>query len=615
MKKYLLYILPLLAVISCQKTETGNGDNGGKEEQTPTTCSVSGFAQKGQLAKGSQVTAFATGADLVATGESFPANIADDRGSFAIGGKTQAPYLELRVDGYYFDELNGKMSTNPLYLEAFVESSGSKANLNLMTTAIKLRVKNLIKNGKSFSDANKQAQTELLSALGVSGQVENFYDMDITGTSDSDAVLLAFACMIQNGRDASGVSTFIQEIASDLESDGKISDDNIKKIADKKNEIDAFNVIENLAAFYKEKNITDANLPPFYKYLNEDLDNDFVFYDDVCGSISITIGVNPGDTKSSKSTSSGPDNWQAIDGSIRILSTKEFTVESDSEWMTCSIENIFGPAFKVNFDGKENEGTTERTATLSFKDKSGILLGTKTFTQSGHVTRLHIRFPSNTKATLDQNAIKVGDKVSVNGVIKEVESIDGEYALVTVSSAKQFSVCWPIENMGYNENCAYVVKTFPSEVTPNVKTQYYGGRQSIDGTILTGDIAMEMKVCTSVITFQTNNYPTATYAIVTGNAADDCLSGTVTYVWNPSEIMYNPTLVEFFSFENKSQSVKIIELDNLGINYVQVLPQVLESGITISLYDSIGTELVKRTTSKSMTLERGYIYPMGNIPQ
>lgn len=74
MKKYLLCILPLLAVLSCEKAS----DDNEKDEPQAKTCSISGFAQKGQLAKGSQVTAFATGADLVATGESFPANISDD---------------------------------------------------------------------------------------------------------------------------------------------------------------------------------------------------------------------------------------------------------------------------------------------------------------------------------------------------------------------------------------------------------------------------------------------------------------------------------------------------------------------------------------------------------
>lgn len=600
MNKIVLPFLALSVIVSCGKAEPENGS--AEESGSSKSCSVSGVAQKGQLAKGSQVTAFAIDKSLVASGESFPANISDDKGSFAISGKTEAPYLELRVDGYYFNELTGKTSSSPLYLEAFVSSSEQKANLNLLTTSIKLRIKNLIKGGKAIADAQSQAQNELLSAYGFGSNAGNFEDMDITGTSDADAILLAYACMMQYGRNASEVSTLVQEISSDLETDGAVGSVNVSKLTDNKKKVDVFTVIENIAAYYKEKGITDASIPPFYKYLNEDLNKDFVFYDDVYGSTNLSpVGDN--------------DKWQAIDGTARILSTKEFVVESDSDWMTATIESVFGPAFKVKYSGNENEGTTQRTAILTFKDKAGNVLGTKEFTQTGHVTRLHIKLPeSETKATLDQSGMKVGDKVSVNGVIKEVESIEGGYALITVASAAQFSVCWPTENMGYNENCSYVVKTFPAEVSPNIKPQYYGGRRDFDGTaILTGDIVVNMKNCTSVLAFGTSNYPTASYAIITGNSESDCLSGTVTYVWDLSDLMCYPTLVEFYSFENKSNTVKIKDLDNSGMNYVHILPQTLASGFSLTLYDSNGTELVKKTKSSAMEFQRGKVYSFGNI--
>lgn len=601
MKKYLLYVLPLLAVLSCQKTETDKGDNGGKEDPVPQSCSVSGFAQKGQLAKGSQLTAFATGKDLIATGESFPSNISDDKGAFSISGKTQAPYLELRVDGYYFDELKGALSANPLYLEAFVESSGSKANLNLMTTAIKLRVKNLIKGGKSFTDANKQAQTELLSALGVSGQTGNFYDMDITGTSDSDAVLLAFACMIQNGRDASGVSTFIQEIASDLESDGKLGEDNIKKITDKKNKIDAFKVIENLAAFYKGKSFSNVSIPAFYKHLYPDAGKDFIFFDDIFSGVP-TIGI-----------SDGGDKWQAIDQNIRILSTIDFTVEKDSDWLEIGKENVLGPAYRVNVKAADNPNDAERVGHVTFKDKNGAVLGVKEFKQDPHVTRLYLDFGGGTKATLTQSLPQVGDKILVNDKEVEVVSTESGYPMVKVAPAEGYSVCWPITDMGYNANPEYIVRTFPSEVIPDVATPFYGGRRNMDGGIMSGDIKVTMRVCTGVLAFTMSNWTNASYVIIKGNNADDCLSGTVTYVWDPSSLMYDPTLVEYLKFENKSREVKVTNLDLTGTNYVLMLPQTLPNGITVTVYDSSDSVISTFTMSDQMRIERGTMYLI-NIP-
>ena len=137
MKRYLYFILPL-AIIACTKTP---------EEQTeaPKDCNIHGVAQKGQFVKGAHVTAFAMDSDLVATGESFPASISDDLGSFEVSGKTSSPYFELRAEGYYFNEMEGSVSSSPLYLEAFVKSDDTAANINLMTTAIRPRVKRLIK--------------------------------------------------------------------------------------------------------------------------------------------------------------------------------------------------------------------------------------------------------------------------------------------------------------------------------------------------------------------------------------------------------------------------------------------------------------------------------------
>lgn len=159
MMKRLLYLAMALALVACEKNPEGGSSS-------PKERNLTGFAQKGQFVKGSQVTAFAIGSDLVATGESFPANISDDLGAFGIAGKTAAPFFELRAEGYYFNELEGTTSSSPLYLEAFVRSDDTKANINLLTTAIRPRVKKLIKEGKTFDQAVSQAQKELLNSIG-----------------------------------------------------------------------------------------------------------------------------------------------------------------------------------------------------------------------------------------------------------------------------------------------------------------------------------------------------------------------------------------------------------------------------------------------------------------
>ncbi len=126
---------------ACEKEE-------GKETVLDRT--ISGFAQKGQFIKGSNITIYALDKDLSATGESYPSTIKNDLGEFSISAKVTAPYLELKAEGYYFIENTGNLSEAPIYLNALVSSTQQKVNVNLLTTITNGRIKKLIHEGKSF---------------------------------------------------------------------------------------------------------------------------------------------------------------------------------------------------------------------------------------------------------------------------------------------------------------------------------------------------------------------------------------------------------------------------------------------------------------------------------
>ena len=589
MKKILLISAALLS-LACSKNE---GPNGGNGEDTSKTCSVSGYAQKGPLSKGSQVTAFAVGKDLVATGESFPANISDDRGAFTVSGETSAPYLELRADGYYFNEISGSVSTGPLYLEAFVESADRAANLNLMTTAIKQRVKSLIKSGKAYAEASKQAQSELLSAMGITASTENFDEMDITKGTESDAILLAFACMMQNGRDAGGVTTLIQEVASELDNYGTLPASLVQKITSGKENIDILKVIENICRFYEEKNINDALIPQFYGVLNEDLNSDFVIYSSI-GDIMVDV---PGVVNTSFS------------GTINILSQIEFESTTDCDWIEVTPKNIGGPAYSVRYYGRDNTTDEQRVGHIIFKDKSGNVLESIEYSQDKYVApkcTLRLNFGDNTRASLiNTNIPSVGDKILVNTELCEVSEMEGTTAIVEVSpNPILYRASWPADNMGFNENPAYVVKTFPSEVAPDASGQFYGGLKLSDPNEAYGTHSIDMTPCTGVIQFSVENYPQASYIILKGGSDDDFFSGTASYVWRLSDLNLDPTLVRYYGFENKSNQVKIRDLDTTGYNYVSVMPQSLLSGFTLTIYDASGNVLAEK--QRTSAVELGY---------
>ena len=366
MKRYLFFILPLV-IIACTKTP---------EEQTeaPRDCNIHGVAQKGQFVKGAHVTAFAMDSDLVATGESFPASISDDLGSFEVSGKTSSPYFELRAEGYYFNEMEGAVSSSPLYLEAFVKSDDTAANINLMTTAIRPRVKKLIKEGETYANAVMQAQNELLGSLGFIGSAGNFLDMDITGTSEGDAMLLAFACMIQGNRSASEVTSLIQEVASDMEPDGELGPVVLEKVMSQVSSINPFRVIENLARYYSEKELAVTTVPSFFKYIDPDYNAPFKIVD-MAGD-----GSNLEPDIDNIVLLAGHD---LIDGRIDVLATVDFTVETDLQGVTIEKTRILGPAFQVSFQIPANTDVNGRMVRVVFKDASGNVLDYRDYPQGG----------------------------------------------------------------------------------------------------------------------------------------------------------------------------------------------------------------------------------------
>lgn len=201
---------------------------------------IAGYAQKGQLIKGSQITAYALNPDLQDMGRSYRDYIIDDMGAFIIKVASSSPYLELNAHGYYFVENSGEISSSPIYLQAIVPSSRKTANLNLLTTLIAPRVKALASGGMSLEDAEAQAQDEIMTALGYEELAyQSFTDMNVAGTNISDAILLAVSLLSQEGRSTGEVQSLIADISSELEKSGTISGILKNQLLEKADGVDA----------------------------------------------------------------------------------------------------------------------------------------------------------------------------------------------------------------------------------------------------------------------------------------------------------------------------------------------------------------------------------------
>lgn len=483
MKKILIPFLAIVLLFACTKPD-GNGSDGTEETPAEVDGRISGFAQKGQLIKGSQITAYALGSDLVATGESFPAQISDDMGAFVINGKTSAPYLELNAQGYYYVENTGEISAAPIYLQALVPNGKASVNLNLLTTLIAPRVKKLISEGKSFKDAELQAQNELMRPLGYEELTyQVFSEMNIAGSSNSDAILLAASCLLQEGRSTGEVQSLITDIASSLEKNGVVSETLINKLFNTAGDIDIWDVTEGLVEYYTQKGIENFDIPPFYVILDEKYESGVHFLDDApIQSITpeIMLGCNV-----------------EKEGTIRnhiVLCTDDFDVVSDCDWIKVEKANYIADFYtvKITIDANAEDMRTGTVQYRTHKGGSVTIEHEEVFKQMSGYPRLYIEIPSSggTKATIEHpNSLEAGDKVSVNGVTYELQKDDIGCYVNVKGDCDVYRVCYPISSeykdvngndvsfvpvQCYGDDYYYARVTYPAAGYPAGEYPFYG---------------------------------------------------------------------------------------------------------------------------------------------
>ena len=254
----------ILSVTSCDKEKS-------------KTYSISGKAQKGPFVTGANVTINELNSNLEQTGKSFSASIGTDEGSFTLNSVALASNIALvTVNGYYYDEHLDIVQNGTLNLQALTDISGKTAvNVNALTHVLKERVEVLFKSAKSFEEANKQAQNELIYDLfDISeANTKDFDQMDISASGSDNALLLAFSAMMLRrtgaGNDASFLSELLAKLRTDFKDDGAITDADLKKqIWDNVRFLNPAHIQKNLTKKYQQIGI-NTNLSDFQFYLNK----------------------------------------------------------------------------------------------------------------------------------------------------------------------------------------------------------------------------------------------------------------------------------------------------------------------------------------------------------
>ena len=587
----LLLLSSLLAFVSCEEEPIVEPDGPSSNKY----AHIEGYVQKGQLVKGSQVTAFVLDQELKATGKSYPANISDDLGAFAVDIKVEEPFLELRAEGYYFNEVTGEVSESPIYLEAMGNQQSTNLNINLFTTITKPRIKKLLAEDKGWATSTLTAQEELLTALGIDDTTEDFTDIDITGTDKSDALLLAFACIIQQNRSISEIVTLIQNAASEFEDEGKLTEKTVNAILANRSDVDPFDVAHNIAEYYSDKSITGKSLPAFYKYLDEKYNKDFVIATGPMMDVSPETSMNYG----------------AIESSCDILADIEFDVECADEDVTVIKKQIIGSLYNVSIAVPENTRFEERTVTVIFKDKSGNELARREFKQDANLQYVELQLGSGIKSTVTvQDFLSAmfedGDKVGVNGNEYPLEVSSPDRAIVKLPRTDSYFFSFPSGSISKADHIARVIVNIPEEVDASTPIPYYAGLESYHGMAIPNPATISLKPAVAMLGIKPNGFDNISHVVVTGNNADDVLSGTFTYVPNPEDLMYYPELNPE-TVKGTGKTITIKYASESGVFYAPLPPIDFSNGFTIKVYDSADQIIGESIVSNSFTIKAGQV--------
>jgi len=237
-------------------------------DENPIIYNLSGQIQKGPFVSGTTIRIQELDSNLNPTGLTYETTTNDDFGSFAISSELSSSIVEIIATGYYFNEVSGTLSDGPLTLRAIADLSASDVvNVNILTTLQIGRLKRLILEGVEFTEALSQSGLEILSIFNINGQeTVTLSSMDITKSSDQDAILLAISAILQSTNTVAQLSELISHISLAVSQTGVVTDtDLISRLQANSYNLDLPSIRLNLANRYKNLGLTIV-IPLFERY-------------------------------------------------------------------------------------------------------------------------------------------------------------------------------------------------------------------------------------------------------------------------------------------------------------------------------------------------------------
>ncbi|MBI5488989.1 MAG: hypothetical protein HY905_16765 [Deltaproteobacteria bacterium] len=245
-----------LALAASAATSCDAGVGGGE-------VTLGGALQKGPFVLGSSVAISTVDASGAPTGQVFNTQTTNDLGEFSVTF-AYTGFVSLQADGFYYNEVAGRLSTAPITLRAFHEIRGGGAQaayVNVLTHLSYQRALSLVLGGAAYADAIVQAEAELRTALQVGlptfDPAEQAIRMNILGgDTDPNAYLLAVSAVLAQAAELDAgpggpVDATLQELlnatAADLEADGALDATTGRLLREAQLALDSATVMADLA--------------------------------------------------------------------------------------------------------------------------------------------------------------------------------------------------------------------------------------------------------------------------------------------------------------------------------------------------------------------------------
>lgn len=272
--KFISILVVSLMILSCEKEI--EKDNEPEPDTALNLEKVDGYVQKGPYLNGTAITISELTSDLVPTGKNFTSQIIDNKGTFEIKNvDLTSRFVELKADGFYFNEVSNSNSVSQLTLFAISDlSNKSSLNVNALTNLERNRVNYLLSNGVDFDEAKKQAQAEILSIFEIAkDDISKSEQLDITKTGDDNAILLAVSVILQGHLSVSELSELLANISTDTREDGILNSQTLgSTLINNALTIKLETIRANMESRYEELGL-NITVPDFEKYVNQFIEN------------------------------------------------------------------------------------------------------------------------------------------------------------------------------------------------------------------------------------------------------------------------------------------------------------------------------------------------------